>query len=183
MRPMTKLRRMMASALALCILWVTAALAAENEFTFSLNGSGDGYVVTGYTGNDSSVTVPDWHEGLPVTAIGSGAFQGNTGVKAVSLPSTVVRIGASAFQGCTSLSKLTSYTAAAEPPASSRTPGDANGDGTVNYQDALLLLQYEAGWNVSIDKSNADVDQDGAVTMSDVVLLFQYSAGENVTLQ
>lgn len=186
MRPMTMLRRMMATALALCILWMTAALAAENEFTFALNGSGDGYVVTGYTGSDSSVTVPDWHDGLPVTEVGGCAFQGKTGVQAVSLPNTVVRIGASAFKGCTSLGKMTTYTASAEPPTppeSVRTPGDADGDGAVNLQDALLLMQYAAGWNVSIDKSNADVDQDGAVTMDDVVLLFQYAAGESVTLK
>ncbi len=180
MRPMTMLRRMILTALLLFVLLMAAALADTNDFTFTPNGSGDGYVVTGYSGSETTVTVPDWYNGLPVTEIGSGAFQGKTGVKAVSLPSTIVRIGASAFKGCSSLSKVTSYAASAEPkpPTVDRVPGDADGNGKVDLHDALLVLQYDAGWSVSIDKANADVDANGAVTLDDAVLILQYGAGE-----
>lgn len=176
---MTMLRRMMLTALVLFVLLTAAALADTNDFTFTPNGSGDGYVVTGYSGSETTVTVPDWYNDLPVTEIGSGAFQGKTDLKAVSLPSTIVRIGASAFRGCSSLSKVTSYAASAEPtpPTVERVPGDADGNGKVDLHDALLVLQYDAGWSVSIDKNNADVDANGAVTLEDALLIFRYGAG------
>lgn len=181
MRFMTMLRRVMLTALMLCVLLTAAALADMNDFAFSLNGSGNGYVVTGYSGSETTVTVPDWYKGLPVTEIGSGAFQGKSGVKAVSLPSTVVRIGASAFKGCTGLSKVTTYIASekpAEPDTPERVPGDANGDGQVDSRDALLVLQYGAGWNVSLEKANADMDADGSITLNDAVLIFWSAAAE-----
>lgn len=177
------LRTLILTALALCLLWCTAAFADTNEFSFALNGNGDGYVVTGYSGSDAAVTVPDWYLNLPVTEIGSSAFQGNTAIKTVSLPSTVVKIGSSAFKGCTSLSKITSYTADAEPPAGARIPGDADDNGQVNAHDALLVMQYDAGWDVSVEKTNADVNGSGSVDLDDAVLIFRYGAGENVTLK
>lgn len=177
------LRHLLLTALALCLLLCTAAIADTNDFSFALNGDGDGYVVTGYSGSDTAVTVPDWYMNLPVTEIGNGAFQGNTAIKTVSLPSTVVKIGASAFKGCTSLTKITSYTADDEPPAAARIPGDADDNGQVNAHDALLIMQYDAGWDVSVEKTNADVNASGSVDLDDAVLIFRYGAGENVTLK
>lgn len=183
MRVMKRCSRALLLALSLCLILMTAALADAEDFVFALNTSGDGYVVTGYTGSETSVTVPDWYNKLPVTEIGSGAFQGQTGIKSVSIPSTIVRIGSAAFKNCSSLSKLTYYTAASEPPSDIRIPGDANGDGTVNGQDALLILQYDAGWNVTINTANADVNGSGSVDMADALLIFRYDAGEDVTLK
>lgn len=177
------LRTLILAALALCLLGCMAAFADTNDFTFALNGGGDGYVVTGYTGNDAAVTVPDWYNGLPVTEIGSGAFQGNTAIRTVSLPSTVEKIGTSAFKNCSSLSKITSYTASANPPAAERLPGDADDNGRVDAYDALLVMQYDAGWDVSVEKTNADVNANGSVDLDDAVLIFRYDAGENVTLK
>lgn len=177
------LRTLILTALALCLLCCVAAFADTNEFTFALNGDGDGYVVTGYTGSDASVTVPDWYNNLPVTEIGSGAFQGNNAIKTVSLPSTVVKIGASAFKNCSSLNKITSYTADDQPPAAARIPGDADDNGRVDAHDALLVMQYDAGWDVSVEKTNADVNANGGVDLDDAVLIFRYDAGENVTLK
>ena len=64
-----------------------------------------------------------------------------------------------------------------------RIPGDVNDDGTVDINDALLVLQYEAGWNVSLNTHNADVNADGVVDIADALLILQYCAGENVTLR
>lgn len=62
-------------------------------------------------------------------------------------------------------------------------PGDADANGAVNAQDALLILQYDAGWSVSLNKENADVDNSGSVDIQDALLVFRYCAGENVTLK
>lgn len=62
-------------------------------------------------------------------------------------------------------------------------PGDANGDGKVNRADADLLLQYAAGWNVSVKKAPADVTGDGKIDGQDATLLLQYLSGMKVTLK
>ena len=66
---------------------------------------------------------------------------------------------------------------------SSRTPGDADGDGSVTMSDALIILQYFSGFDVRINESNADCDGDGAVTMSDALRILQYFSGFDVDLK
>ncbi|MGN0545919.1 MAG: sigma-70 family RNA polymerase sigma factor [Acutalibacteraceae bacterium] len=72
----------------------------ENNFGAS------GGVITEYKGNDSSVSIPSSVGSTPVTAIGSGAFSGNTSIKSVSIPSSVTQIGQEAFADCASLSSV-----------------------------------------------------------------------------
>ena len=60
--------------------------------------------------------------------------------------------------------------------------GDVNGDLHVNEQDANLLLQYTAGWDVTIQTVTADVNGDGVINGNDATLLLQYAAGWDVTL-
>ena len=58
------------------------------------------------------------------------------------------------------------------------TRGDANGDGTVNMKDVLLLRKHLAGIAVSgLDEQASDVNDDGAVNMKDVLSLRKYLAG------
>ena len=60
--------------------------------------------------------------------------------------------------------------------------GDANGDGEVDAADAILLQQFVAGWNVSLNETSGDANGDGEVDAADAILLQQYVAGWNVTL-
>ena len=64
-----------------------------------------------------------------------------------------------------------------------RMPGDANEDGQVDLADALLAMQYDAGWPVSINGYAADVNADNVVDSQDVLLLIQYGAGLDVVLR
>ena len=57
----------------------------------------DGVLIE-YSGDESEIQVPS-----TVTAIGIGAFAGNTDITSVSMPSTVTRIGMEAFSDCTNL--------------------------------------------------------------------------------
>lgn len=62
--------------------------------------------------------------------------------------------------------------------------GDANGDGVVNIQDAVVILQYCVG-NLSLNgslKLAADANRDGVVNIQDAVIVLQYCVG-NVTLE
>ena len=51
--------------------------------------------------------------------------------------------------------------------------GDADGNGLVNAQDALRIMQYEAGWPVQLDAANADVNDSGSVELADAVDVFR----------
>lgn len=65
---------------------------------------------------------------------------------------------------------------------SSRTPGDADGDGNVDVSDVLLIQQKIAGWDVKINESNADVDGNKKIDVSDALLVQQKIAGWDVDL-
>ena len=64
-----------------------------------------------------------------------------------------------------------------------RTMGDANGDGHMDMQDALRILRYANGQNVSVNEANADVNADGKVDFLDAMLILQYDSGWDVTLK
>lgn len=53
------------------------------------------------------------------------------------------------------------------------TAGDADSNGTVNTRDALRVLQYAAGWNVTIDEHSADVNNNNVIEPYDAVLILQ----------
>ncbi len=63
-------------------------------------------VLSEYTGDESSVSIPSKVGSSNITAIGTGAFMGNTNITTVSIPSTVTRIGMEAFSDCTNLRSI-----------------------------------------------------------------------------
>lgn len=67
--------------------------------------------------------------------------------------------------------------------ATARIPGDANEDEAVDARDALLIMQHQAGWNISINGRAGDVNADSHVTLDDAVMILQYASGLNVQLK
>lgn len=65
----------------------------------------------------------------------------------------------------------------------SRTPGDANGDGSINAKDCVVLMQYINGWDINVTVEAADVNDDGKVNNKDYVLLVRYLNGWDVELK
>ncbi|HTQ51913.1 MAG TPA: leucine-rich repeat protein [Candidatus Acidoferrales bacterium] len=55
--------------------------------------------ITGYNGTNTAVIIPGTINGLPVTAIGSYAFENEAGVTSVTIPGSVTSIGPYAFLG------------------------------------------------------------------------------------
>ena len=85
-------------------LFATSTPSAAADFTYTV---GDGGVtITGYTGGDSVVVIPDSFDGVAVTAIAEGAFADKTFVEAISIPDTVTAIGFGAFSGCKGLKSM-----------------------------------------------------------------------------
>ncbi len=74
---------------------------------YSLNSDGKGYTVVGMGDCiDKDLIIPSTHEGLPVTAIGENAFNGNTDITYVLIDRAITSIGESAFNDCKSLKNV-----------------------------------------------------------------------------
>lgn len=74
----------------------------ETPLKYELNIKGDGYVVTGVDDwttvmQTGLLVVPAFHDGLPVTEIGWGAFEQRSSIKSAYLPPTVTKIRTRAF--------------------------------------------------------------------------------------
>ncbi len=59
-----------------------------------------------YNGYDSVVEIPSEIDGVPVVEIADGAFEKNPGIKTVSIPDGVKRMGSSVFNDCISLKNV-----------------------------------------------------------------------------
>lgn len=89
-----------------------AADSTYNSYTYTV--SNNEATITGYTGSDSTLTIPATVNGYIVTTIADGAFQNNTRITNVKIPSSVTAIGGTnlysnsgAFAGCSSLKTVT----------------------------------------------------------------------------
>jgi hypothetical protein len=83
----------------------TAVLTSQSQFNYTAN---NGVItVTGYTGSNSTVVIPDTMFGLPIGSIGSGTFDGNTSLTAVTSGTNLTSIGTYAFTFCTSMTAVT----------------------------------------------------------------------------
>lgn len=83
---------------------LASTVAVQAQFDFTTN---DGSItITGYTGGDAMI--PSSTNGLPVTSIGEGAFEGCfLDLTNVTIPDSVTNIGYYAFIGCSKLASLT----------------------------------------------------------------------------
>jgi hypothetical protein len=75
---------------------------ADYEYTIT-----DGEVtITKYNGEGGNLNLPHEIEGLPVTAVGTGAFRNCTGLETVYISSPITKIGNNAFMSCTELTSV-----------------------------------------------------------------------------
>ena len=72
-----------------------------DDFVYASNGKE--ISIRGYRGTDTEVVIPDEIDDLPVTMIGSSAFENNGNIVKVHIPDTVREIGFSAFYNCRKL--------------------------------------------------------------------------------
>ncbi len=94
-------------AIIMCIFASAMPSFAVNYGKFSCEIVNDQIVITKYIGTGvTNVTVPKTLNGLPVVAIGEGAFKGNTEITSVTVKEGVYDIGASAFEDCTALATI-----------------------------------------------------------------------------
>lgn len=81
----------------------------ENGWTYTITDNTA--VVSGYTGNDTSVTVPEKtvceNKTYRIYSVGDYCFQNNDSLRSVRIPAQITSIGKGAFRNCTSLSNVT----------------------------------------------------------------------------
>ncbi len=115
-----------------------------NGLVFALDKNTDTYSVTGYTGTSPDVTIPASFESLPVSSIAAGAFKDNKIIKNVTIPESVRSIGATAFIGCTELSRVVfAGTSAINSLATGTFSGCTKLDGVV-IPDSVKSIGYKA---------------------------------------
>lgn len=99
------------------VLTASAADSVIDSLTWQKNGTENGIIITGYTGEDTALVIPDQIDNLPVTEIGSQAFKGKNSLVSITLPDTVTEIGFMAFSQCEGLKEI-------NMPASLKTIGN-----------------------------------------------------------
>ncbi len=62
--------------------------------------------ITGYTGNETWLDMPDEINGYYVIGIGESAFEGNKNIKSVTLPQYCFSVDQCAFLDCTNLERI-----------------------------------------------------------------------------
>ena len=80
------------------------APTAQTPFTFTTNNGA--LTITKYTGPGGAVTIPSAINGLHVTSIGEGAFDGCAKLTSVTIPTNITQIGRWAFNRCGGLTKV-----------------------------------------------------------------------------
>ena len=81
------------------------AVKIINGYTYTPSGTG-GIRLTGYTGQEKKLVIPDTIDGKAVTEIGDGCFSGNAWPQRVTVPEGVIRLGDYSFEGCSLMQKI-----------------------------------------------------------------------------
>lgn len=164
------------------ITFVRAVGGSAND-TVPPRGFGDSFAVVNLEGasissdgssiSGSGYTVADLTAGV----IGSITFRVNDdAAPGVYVVESVVKSGSSLVKGTLTFQ-------IEEKQSQDRVPGDVNGDGNVNSRDALAILKYASGQEVSIILDNADVNADGNINSRDALAILKYASGQDVTLK
>jgi hypothetical protein len=137
---------------------VLAAPAALAQFDFTTNAGGNSITITGYDGPPGAVVIPGTIMDLPVTDIGTNAFQMLSGLTSVTIPGSVTNIAFFAFYACLDLTNATISDGVANignfafsycPLASVTIPGSATNIGYQVFFHCAELASVTMGHGVT----------------------------------
>ena len=90
--------------IGITLLTPSTHAAEQSEFTYM---GGNQVIITGYTGKDADLVIPDTIDGKTVTAISASAFKMNHNLETVTLSNNITSIGKFAFANCDNLRSVT----------------------------------------------------------------------------
>ena len=134
---------------------ISAVHAADAYFEFDENTGS----ITGYIGNSKNVEIPDSIGGIPVIAIGKGAFEGNRNIKSITIPASVKKINDDAFRECMSLQDVT--VKGSDIQIWNNAFYDCNKLVTVNLEGSVKTIS-DAAFGISKSKSSITVNYYGS---------------------
>lgn len=127
-------KRILAVLVSVMILfsaYVPVTAATSNGFSYEIVSGSTSVRITGYTGINADVVIPDIIDGRTVVEISSGAFASHSGIRSVQISSNVLRIMKDAFSNCSSLEKVVI-------PASVSSIGDSAFADCVSLKDVTI---------------------------------------------
>jgi hypothetical protein len=86
---------------------IPLVVACPSHAQFRYTSTNGTVTITGYIGTNKHVVIPHTISGLPVTAIGFGAFEWQGNLVSVTIPDSVASLGNWAFYDCTNLTGVT----------------------------------------------------------------------------
>ena len=105
----------------------------SGSFEYSVSDDGTASIKKYIDNGSKTVDIPSTIGGYKVTKIGDGAFYGCTGLKSVTIPSSVKEIGDWAFWDCTGLTKIT---------VDKNNKNYTSVDGVLFNKDKTIILVY-----------------------------------------
>lgn len=101
--------RVIRSALFTFVIWLipySGYSLTYLDFTYTANPIDNTVTITQYTGATRELAIPAMIDGMPVIVIGNGAFRGNTKLRSVIIPDSVLTIEDYAFSECSRLASI-----------------------------------------------------------------------------
>ena len=95
------------SVMILCSVYVPVNAESSGGFRYEVIQGSTSVRITGYTGIQADIVIPDIIDGRTVVEISSGAFASHSGVRSVEISSNVLRIMNDSFSNCSSLESVT----------------------------------------------------------------------------
>ena len=120
------------------------------EYAVTRKGGVESITITGYTGSNTSITIPETINGIKVTAIANSAFRGCSALTSIVIPDGVTTIGDSAFEECTSLTSIVIPNGVTEI-------GDCTFWGCKNLTICCKAESEPSGWNKNWNLQNRPV--------------------------
>jgi len=173
-------KRIVSAVVAVCLMFGTLAALPQNTFTdstlitasatslsdFDYKIYDTSVVINKYKGSDATVTVPSSIGGKPVTWLNTGAFAGNTSVKKVELPSSLLGIKDSVFKGCSKLEEVIGLENTQVTTLQSYTFQDCKKLKTISLPKTLTTIAVSVFQNCSSLTSVYGLDKTKVTTIS-----------------
>jgi hypothetical protein len=113
-----------------------AGIPAVEQDRYAYLTNAGSITIARYTWGDGDAIVPDAKDGLPVVAIGDGAFFSNFGLTSVTIPASVTSIGDGVFEECGNLTAIS---------VAALNPSYTSVDGVLFNKAHTTLVAYPSG--------------------------------------